>query len=395
MNWAVPIPIKRSKSELGAVQATLQKKKSNAWAVIMAGGSGTRFWPESRKHRAKQFLNLFGPKTLIEQTFDRVKKVIPPSRILVFTSLEKAASTAKLLRLPRAQVIGEPVGRNTAPCAAWAASLILRKDPSAVLGIFPADHFIKDETAFAKALRVAYEQADHEGMPVTLGIKPDQPHTGYGYLELAEKKVSVRGTPVFFLKRFHEKPKLARAKMYFRSSKFLWNAGVFIWRADCLLETTRRELPAVFKAVVKIASGGISTAAVKKLFAQVPNISIDYGLMEKLSGGSPAKRRASSRFLGGILTIPVVMGWNDVGSWSSLKDVLSADKNGNISIGNNLLVESSGNVVKGCGRLISTVGLKDHVVVDTGDAVLICPLSETESIRKIVHELQKKQGQYL
>jgi mannose-1-phosphate guanylyltransferase len=376
MNWAVPIPINRSKAEIGAVQATLRKKKSNAWAVIMAGGSGTRFWPESRKHRAKQFLNLFGRKTLLEQTFDRIKKFIPPSRILVFTALDKAAATAKLLCIPRSQVIGEPVGRNTAPCAAWAASLILQKDPSAVLGIFPADHFIKDEAAFVKALRVAYEQADQEGMPVTLGIKPDQPHTGFGYLEMAGKKVSVRGTNVFFLKGFREKPKLALARKYLRSGKFLWNAGIFIWRADCLLETTRRELPAVFEKVVKIAAGKLSPAAIKKLFTKVPNISIDYGLMEKLSGG--------------ILTVPVSMGWNDVGSWASLGSLLPLDRSGNLSLGHNLLVESSGNIVKGAGRLIATVGLKDHVVVDTRDAVLVCPLSETESIRKIVTELQKK-----
>ncbi|MFA5159453.1 MAG: sugar phosphate nucleotidyltransferase, partial [Candidatus Omnitrophota bacterium] len=306
----------------------------------------------------------------------RIKKVIPSSRILVFTALDKAASTAKLLHISRSQVIGEPVGRNTAPCAAWAASLILKKDPSAILGIFPADHFIKDETTFAKILRVAYKQADEEGMPVTLGIKPGRPHTGYGYLEIAGKKTTVHNTPVFFLKRFHEKPKLARARAYFRSRKFLWNAGIFIWRADCLLETTRCELPAVFKKVVKIAAGGISAVAVKKLFSRVPGISIDYGLMEKLSGG--------------ILTIPAAIGWNDVGSWSTLKDVLPVDKKGNLSVGNNLLVESSGNVVKGSGRLIATVGLKDHVVVDTGDAVLVCPVNKTESIRKIVVELQKR-----
>jgi len=347
-----------------------------AWAVIMAGGSGTRFWPESRKHRAKQFLNLFGPKTLLEQTFDRIKKVIPPSRILVFTALDKAASTAKLLRIPRAHVIGEPVGRNTAPCAAWAASLVMQKDPSAVLGIFPADHFIKDEAAFTKVLKVAYDQADETGMPVTLGIKPDQPHTGYGYLEMAGKKARIRNVPVFFLKRFHEKPGIAQARTYLRSNKFLWNAGIFVWRADCLLETTRRELPAVFKTVVKIAAGGISAAAVKRLFARVPSVSIDYGLMEKL--------------LGGILTIPVSMGWNDVGSWATLRNLLPVDSRGNLSIGNNILVESSGNVVKGTGRLIATVGLRDHVVVDTGDAVLVCPMSETESIRKVVGELQKR-----
>jgi mannose-1-phosphate guanylyltransferase len=351
------------------------------WALLMAGGSGTRFWPESRKHLPKQFLDLVGRKTLIEQTFYRIKKVVPASRILVFTAQDKAASTAKLLGIPRSQVIGEPVGKNTAPCAAWAASLVLKKDPSAVLGIFPADHFIKDETAFAKVLRVAYEQAGQEGMPVTLGIKPDQPHTGYGYLEMAAKKASVRGTPVFFLKCFHEKPNLATAKRFFRSGKFLWNAGIFIWRADCLLETTRRELPAVFKSVVKIAAGGLSAAAVKKLFSKVPNISIDYGLMEKLSGG--------------ILTIPVAMGWNDVGSWATLKKLLPIDKNGNLSMGNNVLVESSGNVVKGMGRLIATVGLKDHVVVDTGDAVLVCPMSETESIRKIVTELKQRNLNHL
>jgi len=376
MNWAVPIPINRSKAEIGAVQVAAQKKKSNAWAVIMAGGSGTRFWPESRKRRAKQFLNLFGRKSLIEQTFDRIKKVVPTSRILVFTAQEKAASTAKLLRIPRSQVIGEPVGRNTAPCAAWAASLILKKDPSAVLGIFPADHFIKDEAVFAKVLRVAYEQADQEAMPVTLGIKPDQAHTGYGYLEMGAKNIVVRGTPVFFLKCFHEKPKLALAQKYVRSGKFLWNAGIFIWRADCLLETTRRQLPAVFQTVVRIAGGGLSAVAIQKLFSKVPSVSIDYGLMEKLSGS--------------ILTIPVAMGWNDVGSWATLKSLLPVDASGNFSSGNNVLVESSGNVVKGSGRLIAAVGLKDHVVVDTGDAILVCPMSETESIRKIVNELQKK-----
>ncbi|HOW88072.1 MAG TPA: sugar phosphate nucleotidyltransferase [Candidatus Omnitrophota bacterium] len=351
------------------------------WAVIMAGGSGTRFWPESRRHHAKQFLNLFGRKTLIEETFDRIKKVVPVSRILVFTAENKAASTAKLLGVPRSQVIGEPLGRNTAPCAVWAASLILKKDPAAVLGIFPADHFIKDRAAFTKILRVAYEQAAREGMPVTLGIKPDRPHTGYGYLELAEKKATVRGTPVFFLRRFHEKPGLPRARKYFRSKKFLWNAGIFVWRADCLLETARRELPSVFRAAVRIAADGFSQQKIKKIFSRIPHISIDHGMMEKLPRG--------------ILTIPASVGWSDVGSWATLRDLLTVDKDKNLSIGTNILVESSGNVVKGSGRPIVAVGLQDHVVVDTEDAVLVCPLSETESIRKIVVELHKRKMHHL
>jgi mannose-1-phosphate guanylyltransferase len=352
------------------------------WAVIMAGGSGTRFWPESRKDLPKQFLKLIGRETLLEQTFSRIKKVIPPSRILIFTAQDKTALTAKLLRIPRSQVIGEPMGRNTAPCAAWAASAILRKDPSAVLGIFPADHHIQDEQTFVKVLRVAYDQAERGDAPVTLGIKPDQPHTGYGYLEMGPKKASVRSVPVHSLRRFHEKPKLALAKKYFRSGKFLWNAGIFFWRADALLETTRRHLPEVFKAVVEIAAGGLSAQRVKRLFSKVPSVSIDYGLMEKLSGG--------------ILTIPVSMGWNDVGSWAAIRSLWPLDTCGNLSFGNTVLVESSGNIIKGKDRLIATVGLKDHVVVDTGDAILVCPMSETESIRKIVLALQKnKQQRYL
>lgn len=346
------------------------------WAVIMAGGSGTRFWPESRKNLPKQFLNLFGRKTLLEQTFFRIKKIIPASRILVFTAQDKAALTARLLGIPRTRVIGEPVGRNTAPCAVWAASHILKKDPSAVLGIFPADHFIKKEKVLAGALRTAYDQAETEGMPVTLGIRPDQPHTGYGYLEMGARRAAVSGVPVFVLKRFCEKPQPALAKKYFRSGKFLWNAGIFIWRADCLLETARCFLPRVFHAVTKIATGTFSRSRAKKIFRKVPNISIDYGLMEKISGG--------------ILTIPVSMGWSDVGSWTMLRNLHTKDQAANVTMGKALLVESSGNLVKSRNRLIAAVGLKDHVVIDAGNAVLICPLSETESIRKIVFLLKKK-----
>ncbi len=352
------------------------------WAVIMAGGSGTRFWPESRKHFPKQFLHLLGPQTLLEQTFRRLLKVVPASRILVFTAEEKAGVTAKLLRIPRSQVIGEPVGRNTAPCAAWAASHILQKDPSAVLGLFPADHHIADAGTFTRVLRVAYDQAEKEGVPVTLGIQPDQAHTGYGYLERGAAKATVHETRVFSLKQFCEKPERRLAEKYFRSGKFMWNAGIFIWRADCLLETTRRYLPAVFKTVTKITTDRLSPAAVRRLFQKVPNISIDYGLMEKLQGT--------------ILMIPVSMGWNDVGSWAALKGLLGSDGQGNIALGKTLLVESSGNVVKAKDRLVATVGLKDHVIVDTGDVILVCPVHATESIRKIVAALkQKGLGRYL
>lgn len=352
------------------------------WAVIMAGGSGTRFWPESRRKLPKQFLKLIGSSTLLEQTFQRLRGIVPPSRILVFTSREKAAMTARWLKIPRGQVIGEPVGRNTAPCAAWAASHILKEDPSAVIGIFPADHYIRDTKVFIRVLRAAYEQAEREGVPVTLGIQPDQAHTGYGYLERGSLKAKVRGDEVFFLKRFCEKPDRSLAEKYFRSGKFLWNAGIFVWRADCLLEANRRYLPKVFDAVVKITAGGLSLPAVKRTFEKVPNVSIDYGLMEKLGGE--------------ILMIPVSMGWNDVGNWATLRNLLKRDRQGNVSVGKTFLVESTGNIVKAKDRLIATVGLKDHVIVDAGDVILVCPMQATESIRKIVATLQdKKMGHFL
>jgi len=194
-------------------------EKMKAWAIIIAGGSGTRFWPESRRSRPKQFLGLFGKKTLLEQTCERLRKVVPRERILVFTHQSKAALSRKLLKLPSSQVIGEPVGRNTAPCAVWAASLVLGKDPSAVLGIFPADHYIRNEKAFVKTLRAAYQTAERKGMPVTLGIKPDCPHTGYGYLEMGTKLPGAGSVPVYFLKKFHEKPGITAAKRYYSSGK--------------------------------------------------------------------------------------------------------------------------------------------------------------------------------
>ena len=347
----------------------------SAWAIIIAGGSGTRFWPESRRSLPKQFLGLFGKKTLLEETQDRLLKVVPKSRILVFTSKDKAALTRKLLKLPASQVIGEPVGRNTAPCAVWAASLVLKKDPSAVLGIFPADHFIRDGKKFTKTLKAAYQAAEEQGMPVTLGIKPESPHTGYGYLEMGPKFSAVKGIPIYRLKQFCEKPALPAAKRYCSSGKFLWNAGIFVWRADCLLETARKALPKVFKAATKIVNEKISQVSLHKLFAALPNISIDYGLMEKIRGG--------------ILTVPVSMGWNDVGGWSALKNLLVKDKKGNVASGQTLLVDSKDNFIKSKGKLIATIGLERHVVVESEDAILICPLDQTESIRKIVQTLEK------
>jgi len=209
-------------------------------------------------------------------------------------------------------------------------------------------------------------------MPVTLGILPDAPHTGYGYLEIGRKA----GGGLFYLKKFHEKPGHAAARRYFRSGRFLWNAGIFVWRADCLLETARTFLPDIFRGVIRIASGGMSASGVKNIFSKLKGVSIDYGLMEKIPGH--------------ILTIPVSMGWNDVGGWASLRKLLVKTHGGNVASGKTLLVESSGNFIKSDKKLIAAVGLRNHVVIETKDAILVCPMEKTEDIRKITASLKSR-----
>lgn len=342
----------------------------------MAGGSGTRFWPLSRVKTPKQFLNLFGRKTLLQDTVNRLKPLVPSNRLLVVTQKQNVQTVCHLLKLPSSQVIGEPVGRNTAPCAALAAALILKKDPDAVLALLPSDHFIEKMEIFRKALRLAACTANHEGAPVTFGITPTFPHTGYGYLEL-EKKYTVRDlNSVFRLKSFHEKPSLAKARTFVSSKRFLWNSGIFIWRADRLLESVRRFLPEAHRLIRKITAGN-TAAQIARYYASLPNVSIDYGLMEKLSGK--------------IFAISVEIGWYDLGGWQAFWKLWPKDSQGNVLQGKTILIESRNNVVRSSSKkLVALLGVNDFVVVDTPDALLVCPKTEAENIRDLVRKLKER-----
>lgn len=346
------------------------------WALIMAGGSGTRFWPASRKALPKQFLKLWGKETLIEETCSRIRKLVPKDRLEVFTQASKADWVAKHLKISKSQVVGEPMGRNTAPCAIWAALRLLKKDPNAVMAILPSDHFIGKPKQFEKALKVAYAVAKKNGQPVTLGIEPDSPHTGYGYLELQSKKLRQEGLSVYQLKQFHEKPDAKKAAVFLKSGKYLWNAGIFIWRADELVKCAEKYLPASVKILRKIVDEKVNGKKLAELFSRVESISIDYGLMEHLKGK--------------ILSIPVSVGWNDVGSWSTLAKLIKQDAQGNVLQGNVVNVRSSGNFIRSQTKPIALVGVKDMVVVDAGDVFLVCPKSETESIRDLVNEIRRR-----
>lgn len=346
------------------------------WALIMAGGSGTRFWPASRQAKPKQFLSLWGGLTLIEETCSRIRSVIPKERLDVFTQASQVSWVAKHLKIKSSQIVGEPMGRNTAPCAIWAALRILKKDPDAVITILPADHFIGKPDQFARALKSAYEVARKTGQPVTLGIQPDSAHTGYGYLEMQKKETTQNGFQVYRLKRFHEKPDTKKAEAFLKSGKFLWNAGIFVWKASELVACAEKYLPKTVQILRKIVDQKIQGKKLAELFSRIEPISIDYGLMEQLKGE--------------ILTIPVSVGWSDVGSWSALSKLMNSDREKNVFQGHVIPVRSHGNFIRTSQKPIALVGVKDMVVVDAGDILLICPKKETEAIRELVGELQKR-----
>lgn len=346
------------------------------YALIMAGGSGTRFWPASRNAMPKQFLSLWNKKTLIEETCLRIQPLVPRERLEIFTKQDKVRWVSQHLKISKNQIVGEPVGRNTAPCAIWSALRVLKQNPDAVLAILPSDHFIGKPLVYAKALKTAYAVAAETGLPVTLGIQPDSPHTGYGYLEMGAVKIRQSGFAVHGLKAFHEKPDLKRAQAYLKSGKFLWNAGIFIWKAQSLVNAAEKYLPDTVQKLQKIVDGRLSAAQINRIFESVESVSIDYGLMEKLKSG--------------ILTMPVSVDWNDVGSWSTLAKLLPADKDDNILQGNVISVRGKGNFVRSGKKPIALVGVENMIVVDAGDVLLVCPKSETESIRDLVAEMKAR-----
>jgi mannose-1-phosphate guanylyltransferase len=339
-------------------------------AVLLAGGSGTRFWPLSRAKRPKQFLSLATDKTLLAETAARVEGLAPAARAWVVCGKDHAAAVRESLpTLPPAHLVIEPTARNTAPAIGLAAVEVSREDPSATLVVLPSDHHIADPAAFLAALRTAVRVAEG-GDLVTLGIPPTRPETGYGYL----RRGKLREQGVYAVEAFVEKPDAATAEKYLRDPAYSWNAGIFVFRVDVLLEAIREHLPAVHEALARIAR---DPAALSDAFPRVPSISIDYGVMEK------AKRIA--------LVDPGPIGWSDVGSFAALSEVRPLDARGNALSGDALAIDSDGSVILSeGGRLVAAVGLRDMCVIDSGDAVLVVPKDRAQDVRKVVDELRAR-----
>lgn len=339
------------------------------YVALLAGGSGTRFWPLSRRLRPKQLLPLVGGRTLLRATYDRVCALVPPERVIVVTGRHlEAAIRADLPMLPPENVLAEPTARNTAPAVGLAVAWAARRSPRAVVTVLPADHHIADEDAFRAAISRAAAFAAEHGDIALLGVQPTRPETGFGYFEVAQRP----GEAALRVSRFVEKPSLDRAREYLAAGNFLWNSGSFFLRVDTTLAAFDRHLPELGAALRRYAAG---TAAIDDVYAASPSVSIDYGVMEKEHN---------------LAAFPLDAGWSDVGSWESLAEVHEPDAAGNAGNATLLAIDSSGCLVHAPGKVVALLGVRDLVVVDTPDAILVCPRERTQDVRQLVDALAAK-----
>ena len=351
------------------------------YAAILAGGSGTRFWPMSRERFPKQLLEIIGEETLIQQTVRRVLKVVPARNVYVVTNAFQVETIKLQLSNWKDELnfVLEPESRNTGPAIGLAAFRLLRRDPDATMVVLPADHVIKGDGKFKQAVAFGYRLAQ-QGALVTFGIRPTGPETGYGYIQSDTRALlgTFRGLSGYKVRRFVEKPDLKKAQRFLKSGGYLWNSGMFVWRADRLVEEFALHQPTLLKglqAMDKMIEKGGQAAQVVKRYKRLKSVSIDYGLMERST-------RAA--------VIPVEFSWWDVGSWSSLENLLPRDKRGNVTTGNIVDIDSHRSIFFTTKRLVGSIGLSDMVVVDTPDATLVCPKSRAQEVKLLVEVLRKR-----
>ena len=343
----------------------------NAYAIIMAGGNGERFWPLSTPEHPKQFLTLFGGKPLIRHATDRLAGLIPPERTLVITAERLAAETRRALPgIPKGNVIGEPCRRDTAAAVACACGLVKRLGgPDAVGCILTADQLIGPATKFRRALKDAIRVASHADAIVTIGIAPDRPATGFGYIECGSRIETATATEFHAVRRFVEKPDEPTAKRYLKSGRFCWNSGMFIWRASVMEDAFARCAPDIAALIGGVACAKSVRATLRKTYPALRAISVDYAVMEKVRKVVVAR----SDFT-----------WDDVGSWTALPKHFPCDAAGNTCLGKTALLDTHGSiVVSEGGRLTAVLGMKDVVVVQTADATLVCAKSRVQDIKRL------------
>ena len=361
-------------------------QETNFHPVILAGGRGTRFWPLSRKRRAKQLLGLDGKQTMIQQTVARLLPLAPAKRFWIITNEDSQREIARQIpRLNRKQIIAEPIGRNTAPAIGLAAFILLRSHPDAVVGMFPSDHVIGDEQRYRAVLKKGIRIASVAGNIVVLGIRPTRAETGYGYIEAA-------GTlehDAFRVRRFTEKPDAEHAAQFVAAENYFWNSGMFLWSARTLANALREHLPKTAPILEQIASTfgtGKFAATFRRLYPKCENISIDYAVLEPRS--SAGERNSN------IFCLPADFGWNDLGSWTALHEhqiAKTKPPGDNLIAGTgNFTLNATGNYIHAPGKFIAAVGVNNLVVVETDDALLITTREQAQDVGKVVKYLDEK-----
>ena len=350
------------------------------YAVIMAGGSGTRFWPLSRKSQPKQFLPIISESTMIEETVRRLLPCIPPHQICTVANQEHSRNITNLLPdIPTENILVEPQGKNTAPSLILATAAIYLRNPRAVVAALPADHLIRDEALFLKKLSAAAALARDNDSLVTFGIPPTYPATGYGYiLFTSSQPINVDNETFYPVQTFKEKPGISQAQAFLDSGNYFWNSGMFLWRAEVLAQKLNQYAPSMFVYWQKLLTAlkdndkGTQSDSIKAAFDEVPSISIDYALMEKAEGVVMGE--------GGF-------GWSDVGSWSSLGDIWPRDSHDNALRGENIALESENCILYNPDKFTALIGIKDLIIVNTPDALLVCRKDQDQKVKDIIHKL--------
>jgi mannose-1-phosphate guanylyltransferase len=345
-------------------------------ALILAGGSGTRFWPLSRSARPKQMLSMVGDESLMQVTASRLSPLVEPESIWICTTRSLVEQVRRQLpAVPFEQVLAEPTGRNTAPAIAWAISQMPKDVRAGVIAVLPADHYVEDEAAFREALRTAGEIAADQNRIMTLGVPPTRAETGYGYLELGE--VLDSSTGLRQVKRFTEKPDPGTAEEFYSSGNYLWNAGIFVFPGDVLLQRVAELQPEIDQGLAAVRAVPERLA---EIYRELPAISIDHAVMEKLLD---------------LGTLPLDCGWSDLGSWEALWELLEQDAEGNIVRGSALAIDSKDCLVYSDRGTVAVVGVEGLVVVKTADAVLVIPKKRSQEVRQIIQELRDSQREDL
>jgi mannose-1-phosphate guanylyltransferase len=362
-----------------------KREKLPACAVLLAGGRGTRFWPRSRMRRPKQLLNITGDETMLRQTVSRLAPLFGLRNFWAVTNIEQASAVRRELRgIPASQILAEPVGRNTAAAIGLAAIHLAYARGDALMAVLPSDSYVTNAAQYRRLVRAALDLARTPGHLVVLGIPPTRPETGYGYIEAGKASARAGGVAAYTVRRFTEKPALPVARRYLSAGRYFWNAGMFFWRASTYLENLQRFLPATHAALSDLAKT-IGTrqyaAALRRIYPRLDNISVDYAIME------PATRDTRTPT---VFMLPAKVGWSDIGSWQAVFELLASQPGANVSASPHFALDATGNYFWSPKKFVAAIGLDNLVLVETDDAILVCPRDRSQDVGKIVKWLEQQ-----